>query len=178
MMKDCKCKTIHTLANDIISYVTSRNLDSVRNMSEFSSTRSSPAFRHAVLVENQLPRTDTHCFDVLEEAYTAMIKGFMPRGRRSKSTFDKILAEDYLWIPMADEDSHLEPEPRRTSAMAPGPLSMSSLRSVSALSMFDINAEYHENEECQRQEQEERRTLRSLDWLSFVDEQNRNQEMA
>lgn len=179
MMKDCKCKTVHTLANDIISYVTSKNLDSVRNMSEFSGNRSSTAFRHAVLVENQLPRTDTHCFDVLEEAYSALIKGFIPRGRRSKSCFDKILVEEYLWTsPVSDEDEHLEPAPRPNNAMDQIPLSMSSPRSVSTLTMFDINAEYHENEESQRQEQEEHMKLRSMDWLSFVDEQNRNQGMA
>ena len=178
MMKNCRCKTVHTLANNIISYVTSKNLDSIRNMSEFSGNRSSTAFRHAVLVENQLPRTDTHCFDVLEEAYSALIKGFIPRGRRSKSSFDKILVEEYLWTsPVSDEDEHLEPAPRPNTVMDQTPLSMSSPRSVSTLTMFDINAEYHENEECQRQEPDNM-NLRSLDWLSFVDEQNSNQGTA
>lgn len=182
-MKECKCKTFHTLASDIVSYVTSRNLENVRNMSEFSSTRSSPAFRHAVLVENQLPRTDTHCFDVLEEAYTALIKGFMLPSRRGSRSFDKLLAHDYyLWTsPVSDEDEHLEPSPSRNeTASSQTSLSMmSSPRSGSTLTMFDINAEYQENEEFQRQEQVEQQSRRrSMDWLSFVDEQNRNQGTA
>jgi len=181
MMKECKCKTVHTLASDIVSYVTSRKVDTIRNMSEFSSTRSSPAFRHAVLVENKLPRTDTHCFDVLEEAYTALIKGYMLPSRRGRRRFDTLLAQDYLWTsPVSDEDEHLEPSRTRESMSQTPSLSMSSPRSVSTLTMFDINEECYENEEFQRQEQEEqlKRQSKSLDWLSFVDEQNKDHGTA
>lgn len=181
MLKECKCTTLHTLAQEITAYVTDKNLDYVRNLSEFAFTRSSPAFRHAVLVDNQLPRTDTHCFDVVEEAYTAMLKGFLPRQRKNMSSFDKILAADFVWttVPTGDEDEILAPTPRREEAMNVSRLSLSSPRSVSALSMFDINAEYWENEEHQRAEEEERQEMsRSLDWLSFVDEQSRSQESA
>lgn len=180
MLKECTCKTLHTLAKEITSFVTNKSLDSVRNLSEFSFTRSSPAFRHAVLVDNQLPRTDTHCFDVVEEAYTAAMLGFLPRQRRNMNSFDKMLAADFVWnAPTDDEDEILLPAARREEAMNHTRLSLSSPRSVSTLSMFDINAEYWEHEEFQRAEEEERQEMaRSLDWLSFVDEQNRRQESA
>lgn len=179
MLKDCKCKTVHTLAKEITSFVVNKNLDRVRNMSEFSFTRSSPAFRHAVLVSNQLPRTDTHCFDVLEEAYTAMIKGFLPRQRQNMSSFDKILTADFVWDAPTDYDEILASTARRRSATSIKPLSMSTPRAVSTLSMFDINAEYWENEEFHKAEEEEKQQRKkSLDWLSFVDEQNQNEKWA
>jgi hypothetical protein len=180
MLKECECKTLHTLAKEITSFVSNKSLNTVQNLSEFSFTRSSPAFRHAVLVENELPRTDTHCFDVVEEAYTALMKGFLPRPRRNTSSFDQMLAADFMWNASTDdEDEILAPTPRRDETMDQMQLSLSSPRSVSTLSMFDINAEYWDHEEYQRAEEEERLEIaRSLDWLSFIDEQNRNQESA
>ena len=179
MMKECKCKTIHTLAKEITTFVSNKNLDSVRNMSEFSSTRSSPAFRHAVLVGNQLPRTDIHCFDVLEEAFTAMIKGFLPSKRRTMRSYDKVLAHEFFWNAHAGEEIAAVSLQGNSTGMDQTPLSMSVPRSVSTLSMFDINAEYWEQEEHQKIEQEEKkRKTRSLDWLAFVDEQYRNEKSA
>ena len=180
MMKECKCKTIHTLAKEITTFVSNKNLDSVRNMSEFASTRSSPAFRHAVLVGNQLPRTDIHCFDVLEEAFTAMIKGFLPSQRRTMRSYDKVLAHEFSWKAQAEEqENDVSSLQRRHTGMDQTHLSMSVPRSVSTLSMFDINAEYWEQEEHQKMEQEaKQRKTRSLDWLSFVDEQYRNEKSA
>lgn len=178
MMKECKCKTIHTLAKEITTFVSNKNLDSVRNMNEFSSTRSSPAFRHAVLVGNQLPRTDIHCFDVLEEAFTAMIKGFLPSKRQSMKSYDKVLAHEFFWNAQPGAEN-VSPALRHNTGMDQTRLSMSVPRSVSTLSMFDINAEYWEHEEHQKMEQvEKQRRTRSLDWLAFVDEQYRDEKSA
>lgn len=179
MMKDCKCKTIHTLAKEVTTFVSWKKMDNVRNLSEFSYTRASPAFRHAVLVGQGLPRTDTHCFDVVEEAYTAMIKGFMPGGRRTKRSFDKILAQDYAWdSPVVDEDEHVVPLSRRENTSKQTPFSISSHRSVSTLRMFDIGEEYYENEDHHDHGLAEQKSNRSVDWLSFVDEQQQDQGLA
>lgn len=180
MLKDCKCRTVHTLAKEITNFVINKNLDQVRNMNEFSSTRSSLAFRHAVLVENHLPRTDTHCFDVLEEAYTAMLKGYLPRQRREMRSFEKTVVADLVWkLPADDEGETIGPIPKQETGQSKAPLSMSSPRSVSTLSMFDSDAEHWDGEEYQRVEKEEEyERQKSLDWLSFVDEQNRKEEWA
>ncbi len=177
MMKECKCNTLHTLAKEITSFIPNKNLDSVRNMNEFSQTRSSPAFRHAVLVDNELPRTDTHCFDVLEEAFTAMIKGFLPSQRRNMNTFDKILS-NHLKLNVLQENDLDTSSLSHETGLDNSQLSMSP-RSISTLSMFDINAEYWENEEYHMLEQQNKEhKMRSLDWLSFVDEQHSNEKWA
>jgi hypothetical protein len=81
LVQECSCPTLHQLASSVVDHLPSKKMSTVRNMSEFSSVRSSMAFRQTVLVEHELSKSDTHCFDVLEEAFTAMVKGHIPQPR-------------------------------------------------------------------------------------------------
>lgn len=173
MLKECKCKSVHTLAKEITTFVHNKNIDRIRNLTEFTFTRSSPAFRHTVLVENGLSRNDTHCFDLIEEAFTAMLKGFIPSPRRERKSFQKLLEADFMYpIPDTDDDIASSPakRPRRIRAR----IDMSTPRTMSALRAFDINAENWENEHRSGPLYKETPPPRkSYNWLSFVDERYR-----
>jgi hypothetical protein len=178
MFQDCDCTTIHTLASEITSFLPNKNVDKVRNMTEFTFTRSSPAFRHSVLVDNQLSSKDTHCFDIIEEAFTAMIKESMPVRRNNGKSFQQILVAEI------GQSQSGKGEDRGELGMDRTRLSMSSPRSMSTLKMFDINDEYWENEyqeylyqssiDLSAQEVQEKH----LDWVSYVDEMYENEDSA
>jgi NifU-like protein involved in Fe-S cluster formation len=174
MFRDCNCNTVHTLAKEITSFLPNRKLDKVRNMTEFTFTRSSTAFRHAVLVENNLPRNDTHCFDIVEEAFTAMIKGNMLKHRRNKKDFQHTFVAEMRQIHQSEKGSEeIGMDQRR--------LSLSSPRSMSTLKMFDINNEYWENEYEQYlydADDSSEVARNKLDWVSYVDEKYENEESA
>merc|ERR1719253_1130862 len=85
MLQKCACNTLHKLASSISKNISHCSLEEVRNMTEFKGIRSSEAFRHAALHNNNLSTTDTHCFDVVEEAFTAMIRGNMLSVRRKEN---------------------------------------------------------------------------------------------
>lgn len=172
MLKECKCKTVHALAKEITTFLPTQKLERIRNMTEFSSSRSSPAFRHAVLADNKLPRTDTHCFDVLEEAFTAMVKGAMPKQRKNDASFQKMLVAELVSNPSGD-GSRLE---RSNFSRR---LSLSSPRTMSALTMFDINAEYWEQEQQQYEhDTQSQPSIQRYDWVSYVDELYQHQQSA
>ena len=155
-------------------------------MTDFSTPRSSTAFRHAVLAENGLPRTDTHCFDLLEEAFTSMIKGHMVKPRTVSETYNKTLMRALSREVPGDDP--LEHDLARTRHYNDGKygsdkakLSLSSPRSISALRMLDINAEAWEYEQHLNQTSASdhiHQTPLTNDWLSFVDEQYRQDESA
>ena len=180
MFKECGCKTIHRLAKEITEFLPNQRLDRVRNMTEFTSSRSSPAFRHAVLTENRLPKTDIQCFDLLEEAFTAMIKGHMPKPRRKSEHFYKslsrVFAKHHAGENVEDfaERGHHEYGSDRTR------LSLSSPRAMSTLSMFDINAEAWEYEQQSNRHYFSRpkKSSPSFDWVTYVDEQYQKEESA
>lgn len=177
MLKECKCKTVHTLAKEITSYLPDKNLDRIRNGTEFTFTRSSPAFRHAVLAGNKLPRTDTHCFDVLEEAFTAMVKGVMPKQRRNNKSFEKLLIGEFA-LNAKDEDFDSS---RKEFGMDRTRLSLSSPRTMSTLSMFDINADYWDHENALYDDDDGgnfHQSNHDYDWVSYVDELNKDKEPA
>jgi hypothetical protein len=176
MFKSCSCQTIHHLANKITNYLPDQTLDQARSTIEYSTSRSSSAFRHAVLADNGLPRTDTHCFDLVEEAFTAMIKGHMPKKRKSGENFKTILmqglAEEH---PAADGSIGSEPQnTNQTYGIDGSELSMATSRNTSVLHMFDINAESWEYEQQQNhqflEKQRNQKSHRSFDWVSYVDE--------
>jgi hypothetical protein len=100
MVQDCTCPSLHTLAQEVISYLPNKRLDQIQNMNQFSTTRSSPAFRHAVLAEHNLPRSNRHCFDVVEEAFCGVIEGSVPTKRRLDADYNKILTAEYLHRPL------------------------------------------------------------------------------
>lgn len=101
MMTECSCKSLHHLSSVIVESMVAQpsgqqsrlghseqpvSFAKLRSSLEFKHLRSSPAFRKTVLAAQQLPSTDTHCFDVVEEALTALVKGHMPKARRRSHT--------------------------------------------------------------------------------------------
>lgn len=84
ILHECSCIALHKLASNISNAITHSSLEEVRNMTEFKGIRSSEAFRHAALHKSNLSTTDTHCFDIVEEAFTAMIRGNMLSPRREE----------------------------------------------------------------------------------------------
>ena len=82
MLKDCNCGTLHHLAAQATHHLQGKTTSQAMNMLEFHSTRSSASFRKTALAVQGLPPTDTGCYDVMEEALTAMVKGYMPPFRQ------------------------------------------------------------------------------------------------
>ena len=78
MMKECECGTLHHLATEATLHLRGKTTSQAMNMLEFHSTRSSTSFRKTALATQGLPSSDTGCYDVMEEALTAMVKGHMP----------------------------------------------------------------------------------------------------
>lgn len=81
MFKSCGCDSLHALASQVTEYLPNKNALAIGSSMEFDGVRSSPAFRHTVLEKQGLSTANTHCFDVVEEALTAMVKGHMPKAR-------------------------------------------------------------------------------------------------
>ena len=185
MLKECSCETIHHLAREVTQFLPGQSVERVRSMGDFSTPRSSPAFRHSVLAENGLPRTDTLCFDLLEEAFTAMIKGHMVKPRRVSETYNKsltrALAREIPGDDPFDQGAAMTRHINAKYGSDKAKFSLSSPRSISALRMLDINAEAWEYEQYINQTNASGHTHKaplSNDWLSFVDEQYRQDESA
>jgi hypothetical protein len=85
LLKECKCTTLQSLSNSIVHEIRRKpNWKQLySDTCNFETNRSSTAFRQAVLNAHKLPSKDTSCFDVVEEALTAMIKGYMPSTRHA-----------------------------------------------------------------------------------------------
>jgi len=96
VLQECSCTTLHNLASNISNKITYHSLEEVRNMTEFKGIRSSEAFRYAALHNNNLSTKDTHCFDIVEEAFTAMIRGNMlsPRQEEEKDKMS-FISDDF-----------------------------------------------------------------------------------
>lgn len=117
MTKACECTAVHQLCHSIIDNVPrNSSLSSVKNMLEFNSHRSSTAFaRSALLAQDLSPTKQQHCFDVVEEALTAVVKGHLPKPRQQqfvappRPTREHELP-DYNWPPSreAEEDDEYD----------------------------------------------------------------------
>jgi len=97
ILKECSCKTLHVLAKSITDALPKLTLSQAQNQLEFSGVRSSTAFRYSVLKKYNLLREqedramngvihhehEGHCFDLVEEALVACLKGYIPRPRLS-----------------------------------------------------------------------------------------------
>mmetsp|Transcript_60465 Transcript_60465/g.148363 ORF Transcript_60465/g.148363 Transcript_60465/m.148363 type:complete len:400 (-) Transcript_60465:182-1381(-) len=97
-LEECQCQSLHALAQTVTSYLPSKKIQNVRP--DFSSNRSSSAFRHAVLSSHDLPTTNTHCFDVVEDAFTAMIDGVVPSKRPINVNYTKLLKAEMTQRPL------------------------------------------------------------------------------
>jgi hypothetical protein len=100
------CKALHQLSASAVSYFVNRPLWQIMNYHEFQHSRSSKAFRQTVLKAQKLTLNDTqmdspltpkahidkktkqqpanhnHCFDLVEDAITALLKGYVPQPRQ------------------------------------------------------------------------------------------------
>jgi hypothetical protein len=168
MFKECDCKTLHDLAQKISAYLPTKNIERIRNLTEFSQNRSSPAFQHAVLADHGLSRTDTHCFDVVEEAFTAMVRGGMPKRRKQNFGFHKQLVADI--VGKSPEES-----PQQVTKL----ISMSSASALAALEIIRASGEPGEEDESHHSWMpSEEPVWESYDWISYVDEQYRKKDTA
>jgi len=108
MLEPCTCKTLHQLSKATVSHMmqqwqkTYAGDNPTQNVSttlsqlaqlEFKHVRSSPAFCRSVLAAQGLPSNDTHCVDVLEEALTALCKGYLPLPRRQPVMSSAVTAQ-------------------------------------------------------------------------------------
>ena len=192
MFQECQCESLHSLAKHVTNYLPNKRWDNVQGMNNFTFQRSSIAFRHAVLSEHELPRSHTHCFDVVEEAFTGMLNGNVPSKRRQNAPFEKVLAAECLQQPLVHycktKMNYVEDTGQTTlsrdqingkhSGSGLGALgvdrnriSMSTPKTMTALGMFDINAEnWFDEEDCHRGGTTLDRNDNEFDWVSYVDE--------
>lgn len=181
MFKECECKTLHTLAKEVVTFLPKKRLDQLKNMTEFSFTRSSPAFRHTVLVENNLPREDTHCFDIVEEAFTAMLKGNMPKQRRNTKSFHQLLVNEFVLNQPENNNEQSFDKKDLGIDRTRLSLSFSSSRSLSSLRMLDVNDDFWDNDAQHHYDGDYEDTAQqkeTLDWVSYVDEKYQSEESA
>jgi hypothetical protein len=167
MFKECDCKTLHDLAQKVSAYLPAKKIDRIRNLTEFSKNRSSPAFRHAVLADHGHSRNDTHCFDVLEEAFTAMVRGDMPKRRENNASFRKQLITDIVGNPPSDSPQQ-----------GPKPVAMSSASALSALELIGVGREPGEDDKSQLWTSSEDPVAQGFDWITYVDEQHGGTDTA
>lgn len=193
MFQECKCQSLHSLAKRVTSYLPNKRWDHIRSMNDFAFTRSSPAFRHSVLSENDLPRTDLHCFDVVEEAFTGMVNGSIPSKRRMNAPFAKILEAECLQRPFVVHHHRTKKEIieeaiqkleardesiQLSSDSVDGRLGvdknrifMTTSKTISTLGMFDINSEnWLDEEEYEGGYTTVNSQSDKFDWVSYVDE--------
>jgi hypothetical protein len=92
LVKDCDCKTLHSLSKAIVNNINKFTLDQAQNQLEYEGTRSSPAFRFTALKKlNLLKNKDVDgihsipegkCYDLVEDAITACLQGYIPNPRK------------------------------------------------------------------------------------------------
>jgi hypothetical protein len=82
MLKGCDCAALHHLSSVVVDHMAGQAVRRLKNSLEFRSPRSSAAFRSAALRAQGLPpEGGAKCFDLVEEAVTALLKGHLPKPR-------------------------------------------------------------------------------------------------
>lgn len=192
MFQECECESLHSLAKYVTSYLPNKRWDHVQGMNNFTFRRSSIAFRHAVLSEHDLPRSDTHCFDVVEEAFTGMLNGNVPSKRRKNAPFEKVLAAECLQRPLVhycetkknyvehisqttlsrdETNGKQSASGHETLGVDRNRISMSTPKTMTALGMLDINSEnWFDEEDYHGGGTTLDRNGNEFDWVSYVDE--------
>eukprot|EP00536_Pseudo-nitzschia_multiseries_P015411 jgi/Psemu1/327887/estExt_fgenesh1_pg.C_8810005 len=195
MFQECKCESVHVLAKRVTSYLPNKRWSDIQGLNDFSFTRSSPAFRHAVLADNELPRSDTHCFDVVEEAFTGMINERVPSKRRIDAPFKKVFAAECLQMPSVvhyckttrnyvETDTSKQQQRNQTRESNVGSvyeklgvdknrIFMSTSKTTSTLGMFDVDAENwldDEDSDSGEYSTKSKNRIDQFDWVSYVDD--------
>ena len=191
MFKECSCKSLHALASKVTDYLPNKNAIALSSSMEFAGVRSSPAFRHTALEKQGLSTSHTHCFDLVEEALTAMIKGHMLKARPQVSLKEVYAAA--ASSPFRHSEWNNTEAPEENSAFRLLDLSSLSIlqptRRMSALSMLDgmhptyspFFGNHHrdssEYENTTRQtaktsKKDDAAISKKLDWVTYVDELN------
>lgn len=187
--RSCNCSTLHKLSHELVQYVNQRErpLHRYQNELEFYSVRSSIGFQQTVLQKHRLPRHHSHCFDLLEEAWTAAVKGFLPQQRKTRQSFPKIPSplpptDQPFYLPDLIDPVHAPFQNESYRILTPSswsspvwnqasiPPTTTSRNNIldfsSALKMWDIQLLQDEPEP--RVEEEVKAV--PADWVSFVDE--------
>jgi hypothetical protein len=127
----------------------------------------------------------------VEEAFTGMVNNIVPARRKVKADYQRILKAEYLQEPLIVhspyflgdnaakyQEEHVHANSRKSAlGIDKSRLSMASPRAMNTLRMFDINAEYWDDEE-QLKEASNRSARNRFDWVSYVDQQYENEESA
>jgi len=180
MLQPCQCESLHALASQVTHYLPNRNALAFRSSMEFSGIRSSPAFRHTALARQGLSTKNTHCFDVVEEALTAMVKGYMPKSRPQisiKEAYASTSTASLSPLNFTRERGDLEAEDAFRIDMS---TFMKPARKMSALRMLDMAnsyspfaksiPEYKQSRYSSSSRKNDLETNKRLDWVTYVDE--------
>lgn len=176
MFHACSCDSLHKLASQVTEYLPNKDALSFRSSMEFAGVRASPAFRHSILEKQGLSTLDTHCFDLVEEALTAMIKGYLPKPRQQ-------ITPREIYAKSAQSTGIRE---RGAAEVDDYAIDMSAFwkppQAMPALQMMDVTAKYspfgfsdrygHEDvsQYNNKKDPKETENSKSLDWVSYVDE--------
>lgn len=201
MFQNCNCNTLNQLGKQVAEYLPNKKLQDIRNMTEFEGVRSSMAFRHAVLrtldlsekkkqiKETSLKKIDSsavpreNCYDVMEEAFLAMVRGHMPAPRQEEnpnsSMFSSLVIHNRNST--VESDSSLESQSPSLSFDDEvfGKFLSSDWRKDFNFYEGDCNEtssvldseQAHDNPP-----QESMDDMMDFDWLSYVDSQEQNKD--
>lgn len=106
------CVALHQLsANNVRFFLQGggRQLWQLQNYHDFSQARSSAAFRRAVLQAQRLGPQHSHCFDLVEDVVTALLKGYIPAARNEAKEYCHFLSREEL-SDNDDEEEELSAE--------------------------------------------------------------------
>mmetsp|Transcript_27957 Transcript_27957/g.43434 ORF Transcript_27957/g.43434 Transcript_27957/m.43434 type:complete len:309 (-) Transcript_27957:95-1021(-) len=173
MVQQCRCKPLKQLANAVCERLPGQNMVQLRNSLEFAGTRSSASFRQHLLNvflphKTKLGRGARQhqagrCFDLVEEVFMALVKGYMPRAReRYNPQYEEAVSAHHYDYYHHDNDYYhgVEDGNRRrinrgsssTIAVASNDGSMSKRKQQDKFSGEGLDGAY-------------------FDWVSFVDDQ-------
>ena len=109
-----------------------------------------------------------------------MIKGAMPKQRKNKDSCQKILVAEVVMNPVGNgSQSGPENLPQQEIGIDRTRLSMSLPRTMSTLRMLDINADYWDHEHQQyNDDSHSQLSMKTFDWMSYVDELYQNEKSA
>ena len=217
ILQTCQCDTLNELGKEVANYLPNKTLEEIRNMTEFESVRSSPAFRKVVLQKFHTNHSDKkifefqkdihssrddssnasasisreNCYDVMEEAFLAMVRGHMPLPRREENKLrdNAIYATTNVTSAPMSSDMNNEDNTKASLTSSPGldALVFGSMLSSdwrkefpryddddddddpnSSAFSFQINENKFDNDDINLN--------MDHDWLSYVDSQYQNKD--